>query len=222
MKLLTSIVVILSLFFAQGAKAQSYYLSNNNRTFDGGLVLGTTFSQIDGDNFKGYHKVGITGGGIVYAKLAPMFAPSIELLYIQKGSKSNVAKFSGSNVYFIQDYGIDLNYAEMSVLLNYYNSSRQSHFGGGVSYSQLISGNEYATTKPTLPDSLSGNLSDVYEFRKYDINIILSGSLHVYKGLFVNLRFQYSALPIRKDIFPYFGRVEQYNNSFVLRAMYLF
>ncbi|MCB0700794.1 MAG: PorT family protein [Chitinophagales bacterium] len=200
-----------------GAKAQSYYI-DDNRTFYGGLIAGATFTQVDGDNFAGYHKVGFTGGGIAYAELAPKFAASIEILYTQKGSRAHKTQTSNNKVFFIEKYDIDLSYAEVPILFNYFDK-RKSHFGAGVSYSQLISYKENVGTQPAFPDSV--NL-DQYPFRKYDINFILSGNLHVYKGFFLNARFQYSLLPIRNKIYPEFGRAEQYNNMWVIRLMYLF
>jgi hypothetical protein len=99
-------------------------------------------------------------------------------------------------------------------MINYFDS-RKSHFGGGFSYSQLASSNEYMNANYTIP-----KLSD-YPFKKQDINLLLSGSLHMYKGFFLNLRFQYSLLSIRDNV-PGITRGAQYNNLWALRVMYLF
>ena len=66
--------------------------------------------------------------------------------------------------------------------------------------------------------------TDTLRFRKADLNLILGGNLHLIKGLFLNLRFQYSLIPIRtkENINLDYGRAEQYNNLFTLRLMYLF
>ncbi len=212
-------ILLIFLFCTSSVFAQSYYL-DNERTFNGGLIAGTTFTQVDGDNYKGYRKIGFTGGGIVYAKISQMFAPSIEILYTQRGSRIDEPGFVNDRTYYVQDYGIDLDYAELSILLNYYDSPRKSTFGAGLSYSQLISGKEYANTVPKIPDSVDLNLD--HEFRKYDLNFVLSGSLHLYKGIYFNARFQYSLLSVRNNAFRPLGRDEQFNNSFVLRVMYLF
>ncbi len=213
---ITLLIVVLVAGLVNNTSAQNYYI-DNERTFYGGLLAGSTFSQVDGDNFAGYSKPGVTVGGIVYAELAHKLAASIEILYTQKGSKSNEEKRSNSNIYYITDYRIDLNYAEVPIMLNYFDK-RKSHFGAGISYSQLISYKENVTTQPAFPNTID---LDDYPFKKYDINFLISGSLHLYKGLFLTYRFQYSMVPVRKNIYQEFGRAEQYNNMHVLRLMYL-
>lgn len=200
------------------SSAQSNYYIEDPRTFYGGIIAGGNFTQVDGDNFAGYHKVGINAGGIVYAQLANHLAASIEILYSQKGSRANQIGFSSGNAYEIQKYDINLNYAEVPIQLNYFDK-RKSHFGAGFSYAQLISSKENIISNPTLPPGVDLNN---YPFRKFDINFLVGGSLHIWEGLFLNLRFQYSMLPVRQNVYPGFGRAEQYNNMWTLRMMYLF
>lgn len=199
--------------------AQSYYLEDE-RTFYGGLILGGTFSQVDGDNFRGYSKMGITGGATAFVKLNTEVAFCVEILYTQKGAKSKLANNSNTWAYRINEYQIDLNYAEIPLLLNYY-IKRKSHFGGGFSYGQLIGlHNETIKTSPVYPDPL--DLPKDYPFRKFDVNFILNASFHIYKGLYLNGRFQYSVVPVRINAHPEFGRDRQSNNMLALRLMYLF
>lgn len=209
--------MVLALGWVNKTYAQNYYIEDT-KTFYGGFVAGSTFTQVDGDNFAGYSKAGFTVGGVAYAQLAPHIAGSMEILYTQKGARSNKTQASNNKLYMIQKYGIDLNYAEIPLMLNYFDK-RKSHFGAGVSYSQLINYKETVTTQPAFPDSID---LDKYPFKKYDINFLVSGTLHLYKGLYLTYRFQYSLAPVRTKIYPEFGRAEQYNNMHVLRLMYLF
>ncbi len=188
------------------------------RTFYGGLLLGTNFAQVDGDAYAGYHKVGLNVGGIVYTRLSEHTAVSLEILFSQKGARSNVVKKLGGDS-LLTNYAINLNYAEIPVMFNYFDH-RRSHFGAGLSYSQLVGTNEVIE----ISDNISSiNLdANAYPFRKSDINIIAGGSLHLWKKLFLNARFQYSLLTIRKDYYPGFGRTDQYNNLWAVRLMYLF
>ncbi len=199
------------------AQNPSSFYEEVPRTFYGGLILGSNFTQIDGDNFAGYHKIGLNAGGIMYAHLGNKVAASLEILYSQKGSKSNMAQASNSKVYQIQDYRIDLAYAEVPLQINYFDR-RRSHFGGGFSFSQLITSRESVTSKPAF----NNDTLDHFKFRKSDLNFILGGNLHLWQGLFLQARFQYSLLSIRKNFHPEFGRAEQYNNMWTLRLMYLF
>lgn len=203
--------------FNDEARAQGYYLDDPH-TFYGGLVGGLNFTQVDGDNFAGYHKVGFNVGGKVYARVAERLAASMEILFSQKGSRGHKEQFSNTRTYIIRKYDINLNYAEVPILLNYFDKNR-SHFGAGLSYSQLISYKETVETTPAFPSSID---LDGYPFKKMDLNFLAEGNLKLWKGLFMNVRFQYSLMPVRKNIYSEFGRAEQYNNMWVLRLMYLF
>ncbi len=212
------LAVVILTGFSQHSLAQSNYYEEDPHTFYGGLIAGGNFSQVDGDNFAGYHKVGMNVGGIVYASLADHLAASLEILYSQKGSRAHKTQLSNNKIYNILKYDINLNYAEVPVMLNYFDR-RKSNFGAGFSYSQLISFKENVTTDP--PFNTAVNLDD-YPFKKMDVNFIVGGNLHLYAGFFLNFRFQYSLFAIRKNIYPEFGRAEQYNNMYTLRLMYLF
>ena len=203
--------------FAKSANAQNYYIEEP-RTFYGGLLVGSTFTQVDGDNFAGYHKIGFTAGGIAYSQFANHVAASIEILYTQKGSRAHKEQISNNKAFLIKKYDINLGYAEVPIMINYFDK-RKSHFGGGFSYSQLISYKENVVTNPQFPANVD---LDDYPFKKYDINFVLAGNLHLYKGLFLNAKFQYSLAPVRTNIYPEFGRPKQFNNMWVLRLMYLF
>jgi hypothetical protein len=209
-------VVIASLTLAVSrSHAQEGFEMYEDRTFYGGLVLGTNFVQVDGDNFAGYHKVGLNAGGLVYIKLDEHVAGSIEVLFSQKGSRAKQPQQLISGVY-INKYGIDLNYAEVPVMINYFDK-HMSHFGAGLSYSRLANANEYITTNPPANYNL-----EQYPFKKSDLNFLLSGSLHLHKGFFLNLRFQYSVLSIRDKISTNYIRAAQFNNVWTVRVVYLF
>lgn len=197
------------------AQNPSSYYEEVPRTFYGGLLAGAAFSQVDGDAYAGYNKVGINAGGIVYARLADKFAASIEITYAEKGARGHYDFYLNSSDTIVNDYRIKLRYAEVPIQLNFFDR-RRSHFGAGFSYAQLITGEEVIGTNRGDLDA-SG-----YPFRKADVNFLLTGNLHLVKGLFLNARFQYSLLPVRKSHYPGIGRSEQFNNVWVLRMMYLF
>jgi hypothetical protein len=200
------------------AQGSTWY-EEEPRTFYAGPIIGANFSQIDGDNYAGYSKTGFNAGGILYAHLANKVAVSMEILYSQKGARSTFAKTAANNLFVINKYKVTLSYAEVPVQLCFFDK-RKSHFGAGLSYSQLIGANEVADVTPTIyaPDF------EKSPFKKMDINLVLGGNLHLYKGLFLNFRFQYSVVPIRKgtSVPTGFGRAEQFSNMYTLRLMYLF
>lgn len=210
-----AVVVGLLLSPALHAQNPSNYYEEVPRTFYGGLLGGASFSQVDGDAYAGYNKVGINAGGIIYARLADKIAASVEILYSEKGARGAIDfRLNGSDT-IVTDYRIRLRYAEVPIQINYFDR-RRSHFGAGFSYSQLITGEEEIATNNGALDATA------YPFRKADINFLLTGNLHLIKGLFLNGRFQYSLLPVRKTHYPGIGRSEQFNNLWVVRLMYLF
>jgi hypothetical protein len=202
--------------FSSRAQNPSTYYEEVPRTFYGGLLAGTSFTQVDGDAYAGYNKVGLNAGGIVYARLADKLAASIEITYAEKGARGHYDfRLSGTSDTTVTDYRIKLRYAEIPIQLNFFDR-RRSHFGAGFSYSQLITGEEIIETNHGPVDA------GAYPFRKSDVNILLTGNLHLVKGLFLNARFQYSLFAVRKNHYPGIGRSEQFNNVWVVRMMYLF
>lgn len=214
-------VCVFSFSFSPAAHAQNpnNYYEEVPRTFYGGLLLGMNAAQVDGDNYAGYKKFGINAGGIMYIRIAENLAGSVELLYSQKGARSDGAQKSGPAI--IQKYKVTLDYAEIPLQINYFDK-RRSHFGAGFSIGRFISAKESGEAL-YLPNPVD---FEKYPFNKMDYNFIIGGNLHLYQGLFLNARFQYSLVPIRKGedkVPPYFsGRREQFNNTWTVRLMYLF
>lgn len=221
-KIRALIIIGLLLVGIQGKTyAQSYYIEQE-RTFSAGAVFGTNFTQIDGDQYAGYHNIGLNFGGIVYAKFSRSVSASMELLYSQKGCKSHKTTPSNSYKYYITDYNAKLNYVEIPFMIQY-SDKRNSHIGIGASFAQLLGTTESGKlTEDTLGQQPIAVDFEDYPFKKFDINILVGGTLHLYKGLYLNLRYQYSLMPIRTNIPPEYGRDKQYNNMWTLRLMYLF
>ena len=82
------------------------------QTFGGGLFAGFSASQLDGDNWGGYHKAGLTFGIYTNVMLNKYVDAQMELKYIQKGSSSNSEELA---VFYVSK----LNYIELPVFLKY-------------------------------------------------------------------------------------------------------
>jgi hypothetical protein len=203
--------------FTQFANAQYYEPS---RLFYGGLIGGFNFSQVDGDNFAGYHKAGFNVGGVLFMKLAEQFAPSIEFSYAQKGSRTgnNQSALANDKQTTLLKYRINLNYAEMPILLNYF-EERKTNFGAGFALGYLIGSKENYTTNTGITYEQDAKL---YPFKKLDMNFVLNGNAHIWEGFFINLRFNYSLFSIRNNGNSLTGRSEQFNNVWTTRILYMF
>ena len=86
------------------------------QSFNGGLIAGATFSQVDGDLYAGYHKIGFTAGGYVNLPLSHHFALQMELKYTQMGAHSSAeeAEMAGYG-----PYNLSLHMAEIPLMLQY-------------------------------------------------------------------------------------------------------
>ena len=130
------LLVTLFFFFSIEVKAQRIL---------GAVSVGMNLTQVDGDEFFGYYKVGLNVGPMVIVPFGKKknWSASMELLYSQKGSKHNGS--TDSTTYkLVQDY------AEIPVLVHFTDKKLISG-GVGVSYGQLIN---YKETKNNFYDSI--------------------------------------------------------------------
>ena len=72
------------------------------QSFNGGLIVGPTFCQVDGDRYFGYHKLGFTAGGYANLPVSDHFALQMELKYTLMGAHSSAeeADLPGRSVLF--------------------------------------------------------------------------------------------------------------------------
>ncbi|MEZ5045784.1 MAG: porin family protein [Chitinophagaceae bacterium] len=196
-------------------------VDDDEHTFYGGLIGGVNFTQVDGDNFAGYHKVGWNAGAVIYTSLGESVFASLELLYAQRGSRaalSQLPKMANDQSTVLVDYKIKLNYAEVPILIHYFDK-KSNHIGAGLSYAHLVRSKEiYKDANGALYEQDA----KLFPFRKFDINLIINANVHLWKGFYFNPRFQYSLLSVRNAHNYITGRAQQFNNTWALRAMYIF
>jgi len=213
----TKIIAILLVMLLPVVKGNAQYYDEQYTQMVAGLIGGVNFTQVDGDGYKGYNKVGVNAGGIIYLPFRNMDLPiegtialSMEVLYSQKGSRGN----DPVGQYGINRQTINLHYAEVPFQINYFRGARKSGFGLGL-------GVGYLAFYEELLEQASGTVvRNGYPFNKIDFSFLMTGNIHIYNGFFVCPRFQYSLLSIRNNAGG-FGRNEQFNNVFSLRLMYL-
>ncbi len=201
------------------AGAQSNYYESEPKVFDGGILLGANFTQVDGDSYFGYHKVGLNAGGVVYVHFTKVFGASLELTYSQKGSRGESVVESPAIGTYVTKYFMNLNYVEVPVTLHVI--THHIDVEGGVSYAQLVKSKEWV-----LSDQPVSIDQDRNHFNTSDLEYIFGLGRQVYKGLHANIRFQYSMTSIRPpERIPHgyiYGNIGQFNNLFSLRLMYFF
>jgi hypothetical protein len=214
-------VIFICLLFGTACFAQkNYYKENSHLSFNGGLEFGLDFTQVDGDSYYGYNKIGLNAGGIVVIHFTSVIGASMELLYSQKGSRSVGSSSSTTAGVFDETYTMKLNYAEVPLMVRYtYN--KLVEIESGISYAYLINSAESAQLngQPVFIDP------DLNRFNSTDIEYIVGFNVKAVKQFAVDCRFAYSITNIRPiERVPAgfsYGTKGQFNNIFVLRVVYL-
>ncbi len=178
----TILVCILSII-SFGMMAQE----ENNRAFKAGLVLGFNASQLDGDRFRGYSKLGINAGLKVKYPFPnkPKLGLAVEMLYSMKGSSSDL-NFSSNNNNQVK---IKLDYIEIPVLVSY--TEWKLDFEAGLSYGRLINASTSILTTGYLED----------DFRKNEANVLLGATYLINDHIGATFRYTRSFTnAVRKDV----------------------
>jgi len=215
-------LIILPLLCSEHSKAQEIFSAGDDRIFYGSLNLGANFSQVDGDGFSGYHKVGIAGGASVYVHFWTIFAASLGLGYAQKGShEARISETSIGPAVF--RYRAHLQYAEVPLLLHLLLDCPNTVLGkirysAGFSYSRLLSSTETSEDINTIRIS-----PELYPFRKQDWSGIVGLGYRIYGAWFLSGQYQYTIGSIRSEPYipPGYGQGRQRNNVMTLRLMYI-
>ncbi len=147
------------------------------------LILsgGLSGTQVDGDTYGGYNKLGLNSGLYINRKTGDRSEYVFGLSYIQKGSRSN-ATIQNPNYYLLR-----LNYIEVPWLY-IYNHKSKYRFELGISGSYLFSNYE----ENGMVGAYKGSL------KKFDLCYNMGAGYKLNEHLFVNLRYTYSLLPIRE------------------------
>src|SRR5690554_6209542 len=120
---------IIFLFLSQLASAQR---------FDAGLLAGFNATQVEGDNFKGYHKPGILAGIFVQTDIVPSVFAGMEIKYSQKGSRRRIKPQDEVPEVYIMRLG----YVDVPVFVGFRTNDRIAVIGG-ISGGYLVHSGEY-------------------------------------------------------------------------------
>lgn len=210
------------LFIALTSTGHAQHRRNSDQVIFAYPVIGATFSQIEGDELKGFDKIGITTGVGAMMNLSrnEMFKLSIEATFSQRGAFNNT-----NNPYSLYDF--TLNYVDIPLMFHFQDPYGGMVFGLGLSYSRLVQqphGSLFYSSA-FVPDT-----SDM-SFLKNDLAIAADLRFTVWRGLKINIRYQYSLFPVKRnwsftettsssDVNVYTH--DCYNSSVSLRLLYVF
>ena len=177
-----------------------------SQTFGGGVLAGLSASQLDGDNWGGYHKAGFTFGAYTYTKLNKYIDAQLEIRYVQKGSNSNSEELE---VFYLSK----LNYVEIPLFLKYnFLSKFSANIGLTAGYLQKATEDK---------DGIGDEPADP-EFNKFEFSGLAGVEYKIIDKLFFNVRFNYSILSVRSHPGDqtYFLNRGQYNNVLTFTIHY--
>jgi hypothetical protein len=182
------------------------------RAFTAGITAGLSMNQIDGDNYGGYNKPGLIAGVVVNREIASKFTLSMELKFIQKGSRAsyNIKTQSG------RFYRVNLNYTQLPVYVQY-NVWKDLWIELGPEFAYLINYKE---------EDDRGDLETI-PFRKIEFAAFLGVAYNIPKtNLKVNLRAANSIIPVRvnknQTYYPDWKSRGQFNRNLEFGLTYIF
>lgn len=183
-------------FSAQENKPNS--LGKDN-TFNLLFMAGVSPSQVHGDAYSGFNKLGAMGGVGVESQFSKNWAANLSFLFIQKGSQKNQDIQKNDLTY----YYLNLNYLEVPLLVTY--NQKKFLFDMGISAAYLI--NYYEASQ-------SGNFTGMFPFNKFDYSVKIGLGLNINPKWFVNFRSSNSFITTRPN------RVKQaiYYNNIIART----
>lgn len=204
------------LLFSLNSKSQSFY---------GGIIAGTTISQVDGDSYGGYHKISPLGGIFVRNAFNDKWGMIAGIEYKRKGSK----EIKKNDYEITRIYNLSLDYIEVPIMVSrnikqlglpgvfMLDIPNDLYFDFGFSYAYLINSKEETNGIISQPSR---------QFRKYEIANHIGLNYRLNQNWLVCWRFSYTFIltPIREH--PggqvYWFNRGQYNHNMSFAFKYEF
>jgi hypothetical protein len=180
--------------------------------FIGLFHVGLNFSQIDGDAYWGYSKLGFDAGVGTMVRISRHFAPSIELNYSMWGGQATLLEKNGDQ------YKTNLNYAQIPIAINILDKEIIM-FSAGVNIGYLAAFKERNETGTIITDTVSP------QPKRVDVDGFLALHVIIQKQFAIGIKFSYSFVPFRgiEEQYSTLTKITsgEYNNVVTLRFMYI-
>jgi len=175
------------------------FFSGFTQNFGGGVILGVSSSQVNGDDLGGFNKTGLLIGGFANKAISQLFTFQMEMNYIMKGSNNKNMTNIEHKDYLRED--ISLSYIEIPLLLQY-QKNQVIELEGGVLLGYLIDG---------FYNDINGKLNNsINPFIEYDLGAILGLTYKHNEKIHANTRLSSSIIPIGKEDYE---NNQAYNSS---------
>ncbi len=152
--------------------------------FNGGFFAGVSASQVDGDTYAGYNKLGLTAGAYITRKINRQTGWKAELRYIQKGAYNKGPEQNPSL------YKLTLHYVEIPLMFQYFLNDH-------VIFEAGLAPEVYLFHKEENED---GELreEDYPPFHRFGLGADAGVSYKFNRHIIAGARYSYSILPIRQ------------------------
>ena len=154
--------------------------------FASGLKLGISTSQIYGDNFGGYNKVGASGGAFVTTRLNEKLKFQLELNYSNRGSRDPAKPNKGK----FDSYKISTHYLDVPLLLKFW--VWKFEFEAGLNNGIFLGHTELDEIGRIPKDQKQ------FSFTRYELAANAGINIELKNNWFFNTRFHYSILPVSR------------------------
>jgi opacity protein-like surface antigen len=173
-------------------------LTGYPQTFHGGITAGITASQVDGDSYAGFDKLGLQGGVFVSTALTGYLNAHLEIRYASRGARNPASEDNTG------EYRLGLHYIDLPVLC------ALKIYKFGCVEAGLVPGYLFAAQG----EDEAGELPKDYliEFRKFDLGTLLGIRINLTEKISGNLRYSYSIFSIRDlesagSYYSWFGKI---------------
>jgi opacity protein-like surface antigen len=161
----------------------SFFSPVQAQRFHGGVLAGITASQVDGDSYAGFNKIGFQGGVFVNTLFTDYFGAQLEIKYAGKGAQKSTSSEDP------EVYKLALHYLDLPVMINY-TLKKKVVFDLGIVPGYLFSKSGEDSGGP-IPDDY------MVDFKKMDLAWLMGVNYKINKNLLVNIRYSYSLISIR-------------------------
>jgi len=206
----------------QAAHDNSYEPSMHIR---GAVIFGINAAQIDGDDYAGYHKVGLNFGFYGQIPVSKKFYFSTEILYSEKGAKNPITPNTPVQYW----YTWKIQYAEIPLLIHF-QDKKAFNVGVGFSYSRMVDEKLSVKGLDPIPTPICPGNNVVIDsgsivpfcLKKNDFELIAEANYFPINHLAINVRYQYSPFPMGYFVNSNFINRSMHNNLLSFRLMFIF
>jgi len=186
-----------------------------SQTFKPGVFGGIVGSQVGGDSYSGFNKLGVTFGGFVRYDLSNSWSAQFEIAYVQKGSRNNFSITENDPSQSAERFLMRLNYIEIPLLFKF--DHRNFVYEGGLYYARMVGFyleyfDGYSTSGPfNSLDDFNDRLrqtGQTKEMKDYDFGAMIGVGYKLTDNLLGSIRISNSLMAIKdfesgaKDFYP--------------------